>query len=101
MFHTCLWSRRHLPNPARDQTYETACRAKLVFYYQRFNSRAERKAMASDVVSFGETMLRLSPPSGVRLEEASTLHVYVAGTESNTLACLSRLHLRTIWVSAL
>jgi 2-dehydro-3-deoxygluconokinase len=57
--------------------------------------------MASDVVSFGETMLRLSPPSGVRLEEASTLHVYVAGTESNTLACLSRLHLRTIWVSAL
>ena len=57
--------------------------------------------MASDVVSFGETMLRLSPPNGVRLEEASTLHVFVAGTESNTLACLSRLGLRTTWISVL
>jgi len=57
--------------------------------------------MASDVVSFGETMFRLSPPNNVRLEGTSTLHVYVAGTESNTLACLSRLNLHTIWISAL
>lgn len=57
--------------------------------------------MVSDVVSFGETMLRLSTPAGVRLEEADTLHVYVAGTESNTLACLSRLKLKTTWISAL
>jgi len=57
--------------------------------------------MVSDVVSFGETMLRLSAPEGVRLEEADTLHVYVAGTESNTLACLSRLNLKTTWISAL
>src|SRR5437588_10108931 len=57
--------------------------------------------MVSDVVSFGETMLRLSAPEGVRLEEADTLHVYVAGTESNTLACLARLNLKTTWISAL
>src|SRR5437588_10005152 len=57
--------------------------------------------MVSDVVSFGETMLRLSAPEGVRREEADTLHVYVAGTESNTLACLSRLNLKTTWISAL
>jgi 2-dehydro-3-deoxygluconokinase len=57
--------------------------------------------MNYDVVSFGETMLRLNAPKGVRLEEADTLHVYVAGTESNTLACLSRLHLKTAWISAL
>src|SRR5436309_457573 len=63
--------------------------------------KAERKAMASDVVSFGETMFRLSPPNNVRLEETSVLHVYVAGTESNTLACLSRLNLHTTWISAL
>lgn len=57
--------------------------------------------MATDVVSYGETMLRLSVPAGNRLEEADTLHLYVAGTESNTLACLARLNLKTTWISAL
>ena len=57
--------------------------------------------MASDVVSFGETMLRLSVAGGVQLEEADIVHIYVAGTESNTLACLARLNLKTSWISAL
>ncbi len=57
--------------------------------------------MISDVVSFGETMLRMSVPIGTRLEEANTLHIYVAGTESNTLACLARLNLKATWISAL
>jgi len=59
------------------------------------------KIMTFDVVSFGETMLRFTPPAGVRLELAPTLHVYVAGTESNTLASLARLGLQTTWLSAL
>ncbi len=57
--------------------------------------------MVSDVVSFGETMLRLSVPGGVRLEETDILHMYIAGTESNTLACLARLNLKATWISAL
>lgn len=57
--------------------------------------------MPSDIVSFGETMLRLSPAHGARLEEANTFNIYVAGTESNTLACLARLNLKATWVSAL
>lgn len=56
---------------------------------------------AIDVVSFGETMLRLTAPSTVRLENASSLNVYVAGTESNTLACLARMQLNVAWISAL
>jgi 2-dehydro-3-deoxygluconokinase len=56
---------------------------------------------AYDVVSFGETMLRLSPPVGSRLEEARSFQSHVAGTESNTLACLSRLGLTCAWISAL
>jgi 2-dehydro-3-deoxygluconokinase len=60
-----------------------------------------RNFTSIDVVSFGETMLRLSPPPGVRLEQATTLYAYVAGTESNTLCCLARLGLRTAWLSAL
>ncbi|HTI13081.1 MAG TPA: sugar kinase [Dictyobacter sp.] len=54
-----------------------------------------------DVVSFGETMLRLTTPHGSRLETASSLHIYVGGTESNMLAGLARLGLRVSWLSAL
>jgi 2-dehydro-3-deoxygluconokinase len=57
--------------------------------------------MPYDIVSFGETMLRLSPPQGVRLEQAKRLTSYVAGAESNTLACLARLGLKCAWLSAL
>ncbi len=57
--------------------------------------------MSYDVVSLGETMLRLSAADNIRLEEADTFHSYVAGSESNTLACLSRLNLKTAWISAL
>ncbi|HLL38045.1 MAG TPA: sugar kinase [Rubrobacteraceae bacterium] len=54
-----------------------------------------------DVLGFGETMLRFSPPAGGRLEDARTFESYVAGTESNTLAGASRLGLRCAWISAL
>lgn len=54
-----------------------------------------------DVVTLGETMLRLSSPATLRLEQTSTLNVNVAGAESNVAAALSRLGLRTGWVSRL
>ncbi len=57
--------------------------------------------MQVDVVSFGETMLRLTAPAGMRLESTSSLDIYVGGTESNTLACLARLGLQVQWISAL
>lgn len=57
--------------------------------------------MAIDVLSFGETLFRLTAPTGVRLETAPSLHVYVGGTESNTLSSLARLGLRATWMSAL
>lgn len=57
--------------------------------------------VAYDVLGFGETMLRFSPPAGGRLEDTRTFESYVAGTESNTLAGASRLGLRCAWISAL
>lgn len=54
-----------------------------------------------DVVTFGETMLRLSPPGFGRLEEAVTLDVRIGGSESNTAVALARLGLRTAWWSKL
>lgn len=54
-----------------------------------------------DVTSFGEAMLRLSVPQGVRLATANRLDLHVAGAESNVLAALAQLGRRCGWVSAL
>ncbi len=54
-----------------------------------------------EVVTWGESMLRLSPPAGASLENAHSLEVWVGGTESNMAAALARLGGRTGWVSRL
>ena len=58
-------------------------------------------ASSLDVVTWGETMLRLSPPAGLSLEHAQHLEVWVGGTESNMATALARLGLRSGWVSRL
>lgn len=54
-----------------------------------------------DVITFGECMLRFSPPSGQMLEQADQLRADPAGTESNTAVALSRLGAAVSWFSAL
>ncbi len=54
-----------------------------------------------DVVTFGETMIRLAPPDFERLEQATTLKVTVGGSELTVAAGLCRLGLSTAWVSRL
>jgi 2-dehydro-3-deoxygluconokinase len=54
-----------------------------------------------DVTTVGEMMLRLSVPSGQRLEQTTSLDVHPAGTEANVVTLLSRLERRTYWVGAL
>ncbi|CCW36351.1 sugar kinase, ribokinase [Chthonomonas calidirosea] len=54
-----------------------------------------------DVITFGETMLRLSPPHYMRLEEATSLEVRIGGAESNVAVALCRLGLRACWWSRL
>ncbi len=56
---------------------------------------------ALDVATFGETMLRLSPPAGFALESAQRLEVSTGGAESNLAAALARLGWRVGWVSRL
>lgn len=55
----------------------------------------------TDVVALGEAMLRLSPPRFERLEQATTLHVVVGGSELSVAANLSRLGASARWVTAL
>jgi 2-dehydro-3-deoxygluconokinase len=53
------------------------------------------------VVTFGEAMLRLSPPGHLRLEQARTLEVWPAGAELNVAVGLARLGEDVGWVSRL
>lgn len=54
-----------------------------------------------DLVSLGESMLRLSVPIGKRLDDARTLDLEPAGAESNVCTALARLGRRVGWVSRL
>lgn len=54
-----------------------------------------------DIVTFGEAMLRLTPPDFQRLEQATVFNVNVSGSELNTAWGTVRLGLSTTWVSRL
>lgn len=54
-----------------------------------------------DVVTLGETMIRYSPTGLERLEQSPSFEVHVGGSESNTIVGLSRLGLKTCWISRL
>lgn len=54
-----------------------------------------------DVVTFGEAMLRLSPPDQERLEQAVRFDVRVGGSELNVAVALSRLGQQVTFVTRL
>jgi 2-dehydro-3-deoxygluconokinase len=54
-----------------------------------------------DVVTFGEAMIRLTPPSFQRLEQARSFDVFVGGGELNVAVGVARLGLDARWVSVL
>ena len=57
--------------------------------------------MGHDLVGLGEVMLRLAAPPPQRLDQAVALDVQIGGSEANVLAAVSRLGLRTAFISAL
>src|SRR4051794_26745786 len=54
-----------------------------------------------DLLTCGETLLRLSPPGMQRLDQARLFEVGIGGTELNLACLLARLGRRTAWVSRL
>lgn len=54
-----------------------------------------------DVVTFGEAMIRLSPPFSQRLEQTRSLDVNVGGAELNVAVGVTRFGMRSAWVSKL
>jgi len=57
--------------------------------------------MMYDVVTFGEAMLRLSPPHFARLEQTHSLDVEIGGSELNVAVAVSRLGMSSAWISRL
>jgi len=57
--------------------------------------------MTNKVVSFGETMIRLSAMENDRLEQAEKFNAFVGGSESNVAVAIQRLGLQTAFVSRL
>lgn len=55
----------------------------------------------TDLVTFGETMLRLAPPDDERIETADQYDVHIAGAESNVAVAAQRLGLDAAWASKL
>ncbi|RQH02690.1 bifunctional 2-dehydro-3-deoxygluconokinase/2-dehydro-3-deoxygalactonokinase [Natrarchaeobius oligotrophus] len=53
------------------------------------------------LVTFGETMLRLAPPTGERIETATQLDFKTAGAESNVAIAASNLGVDSTWISKL
>ena len=54
-----------------------------------------------DLVTFGEAMVRLTPPSFQRLEQAHSFDAYVGGGELNVAVAAARLGVASRWVSRL
>jgi 2-dehydro-3-deoxygluconokinase len=61
----------------------------------------DAKSCKFDLMSLGECMIRLSPPGHGRIEFANTLEVWAGGGEYNVAYALSRLGLRTGFLSRL
>ncbi|WP_096390784.1 sugar kinase [Halopenitus persicus] len=55
----------------------------------------------TDLVTFGEATMRLSPPRGGRLETTPSLDVRVSGPESNAAVGAARLGVDAAWLSKL
>lgn len=53
----------------------------------------------TELVTFGETALRLSPPANARLETADHLNVWASGAASNVAVAASRLGTDCTWAS--
>jgi 2-dehydro-3-deoxygluconokinase len=54
-----------------------------------------------DLLTLGETLLRLSPPGAQRLDQARAFDIGIGGSELNVACLLARLGRRTAWVSRL
>ena len=89
----------HLPGAVVDRRpFCTRCRR---ITYENGRTPERRVERMTELVTFGETMLRLSPPRGERLETAHEFGVQAGGAESNVAVGAARLGVDAAWLSKL
>ena len=54
-----------------------------------------------DIITLGETMMRLAPPGQLRIEQTTVFDIEIGGTESNMAVGLARLGMNVAWLSRL
>jgi 2-dehydro-3-deoxygluconokinase len=62
--------------------------------------KPDSRVQSSKVVTFGEMMVRLSPPKGVRLQQAKAFDIHFGGAEANVAVSLAQFGLQASFVSA-
>ncbi len=65
-----------------------------------FPDKPVAKIQGPKVVTFGEMMVRLSPPKGVRLQQAKEFDVHFGGAEANVAVSLAQFGMHASFVSA-
>ncbi len=68
---------------------------------QRAKIGPREKGETPRIVTFGELMLRLSPPAGNRLGQSKTLDVHFGGAEANAAVALANFGMDSRFVTAL
>jgi len=63
--------------------------------------RTSIPAGAGEIITCGEMMMRLSPSSGIRLEQADNFTVHFGGAEANVAVSLARFGEKVSFISAL
>jgi 2-dehydro-3-deoxygluconokinase len=62
---------------------------------------AAAETQVPKIVTFGELMIRLSPPVGIRLQQAQNFDVHFGGAEANVAVSLAQFGMNSCFVSAL
>ncbi len=68
---------------------------------KKTKKRPEEESARPRVVTFGELMLRLSPPAGIRLKQSRILNIHFGGAAANVAVALSNFGINSCFVSAL
>ena len=81
--------------------WKEALKPELLMPEKTASANKMDKIPAPRVVTFGELMVRLSPPPGVRLQQARNLDLHFGGAEANVAVSLARFGIDAAFVTAL
>ncbi len=96
---------KHLDDPekmkAEIRQWKVALKSEPVLESKKpVLEKPEIRVKSSKVVTFGEMMVRLSPPKGVRLRQAKAFDFHFGGAEANVAVSLAQFGIDASYVSA-